>query len=57
MDLGLQNKRAVLQGASSGLWLAVAKALADEGARVVICSRDFVRLSTAAKEPIPHQGI
>lgn len=53
MDLGLQNKRAAVQGASSGLGFAVAKALADEGARVVICSRDPSRIQAAARA-IPH---
>lgn len=49
MDLGLQGKKAAIQGASSGLGFAVAKALADEGAHVVICSRDPARIQSAAK--------
>src|ERR1700692_1490984 len=40
MDLGLKDCRAFVAGASKGLGKACAKALADEGARVFICSRN-----------------
>jgi 3-oxoacyl-[acyl-carrier protein] reductase len=40
MDLGLENKVAMVGGASKGLGYAVARALAAEGARVSIASRD-----------------
>src|SRR3954465_14288341 len=40
MDLGLSNKVALVGGASKGLGFAVARALAAEGAHVVIASRD-----------------
>ncbi len=53
MDLGLQGKRAAVQGASSGLGFAIAKVLASEGANVVICSRDFARIQAAANS-IPN---
>src|ERR1700722_18366992 len=46
MDLGLKDCRAFVAGASRGLGKACAKALADEGARVFICSRN-------ADEPAP----
>lgn len=40
MDLGLQNKIALVVASSSGLGFAAAEALLGEGARVVICGRD-----------------
>lgn len=39
MDLGLEGKVALVTGATSGLGLASAKALAAEGASVAICGR------------------
>lgn len=39
MDLGLNGRTAIVCGASSGLGLAVAEALAEEGARVVMFAR------------------
>ncbi|MEM9562898.1 MAG: SDR family oxidoreductase [Actinomycetota bacterium] len=48
MDLGLQGKRAVVAGASAGLGLGCARALAAEGAKVVIGSRSEERISAAA---------
>ena len=48
MELGLEGKRAAVAAASAGLGLASAKALAAEGARVVICGRDHERLEAAA---------
>ena len=50
MDLGLQDCRALVVGASKGLGKACAKALVDEGARVFICSRDIEELRRAAVE-------
>src|SRR4051794_33571097 len=50
MNLGIAGRRAAVAGASSGLGLATAKALAAEGARVVICGRRPERLETAAAE-------
>lgn len=50
MDLGLQKKRVLVQGSSSGLGFAIAKAFADEGASVAICSRDEERVNKAAEE-------
>jgi len=40
MDMGLRDKVAVVTGASRGIGLAVATALAHEGARVVAASRE-----------------
>jgi 3-oxoacyl-[acyl-carrier protein] reductase len=45
MDLGLKEKVAVVTASSQGLGRAVAEALAQEGARVAICSRDVARIT------------
>jgi 3-oxoacyl-[acyl-carrier protein] reductase len=50
MDLGLNDCRAFVAGASRGLGFACAKALADEGARVFICSRNAEELARAATQ-------
>jgi 3-oxoacyl-[acyl-carrier protein] reductase len=50
MDLGLKDCRAFVAGASKGLGLACASALAREGARVFICSRNAQELARAAAE-------
>ena len=39
MDLGLKNKVALITGASSGLGLAIANELSQEGASVVMVAR------------------
>ena len=44
MELGLNNKIAVVTASSKGLGKAVAEALAQEGARLAICSRDERRI-------------
>ena len=48
MDLGIAGRRAAVPGASSGLGLATARALAAEGVRVVIGARSTDRLAEAA---------
>lgn len=48
MELGLTGRRALVTGASSGLGLACAQALAAEGAAVVLASRSPERLDAAA---------
>src|SRR6202030_1702533 len=50
MDLGLKDCRAFIAGASKGLGKACAKALAGEGARVFICSRNAEELKRAATD-------
>ena len=50
MDLGLNDCKAFIAGASKGLGKACAKALADEGARVFVCSRNAAELQRAAAE-------
>ncbi len=48
MDLQLTNRRALVTGGSRGIGLAIAAALAGEGADVVIAARDQERLDAAA---------
>ncbi|MFM7127294.1 MAG: SDR family oxidoreductase [Actinomycetota bacterium] len=48
MDLGLHGKNALVTGASSGLGLATARALATEGANVTLVARSAEKLSAAA---------
>lgn len=47
MDLGLNNRVYIVSGATSGLGHACATALLSDGARVVISSRDQLRVDTA----------
>lgn len=49
MDLGLENKVALVAGGSSGIGLAIAKELAAEGAHVAIGARDPERLVAAER--------
>ena len=50
MDLGLNDKVAIIGGASKGLGRACAQVLAEEGAKVAICSRTSADLERAADE-------
>lgn len=50
MDLELQDKVAIVGGASKGLGRACAEVLAEEGARVAMCSRTPTDLDRAADE-------
>jgi len=50
MDLGLKDKVGVITAASKGLGRAVAEALAKEGVKLAICSRDENRINKTAKE-------
>ena len=50
MDLGLKDKVAIIGGASKGLGRACAQVLAEEGAKVTICSRTSADLEKAADE-------
>jgi 3-oxoacyl-[acyl-carrier protein] reductase len=45
MNLGLENKVALITGASRGLGHATARALADEGARIVVVARGGAELA------------
>jgi 3-oxoacyl-[acyl-carrier protein] reductase len=50
MDLELKNKVAIVGGASKGLGRACAEVLAEEGVRLVMCSRNQADLDKAAQE-------
>ena len=50
MDLGLKDKVAIIGGASKGPGRACAQVLAEEGAKVTICSRTSADLEKAADE-------
>ena len=52
MDLGIKDKVAFVAASSDGLGKAVALALANEGAKLVICGRDQHRLEAARDEII-----
>ena len=56
MNLGLQDKVAIITGSSRGLGLASAKALAAEGCRVTLCARTEATLHAAAREVAPLAG-
>ena len=50
MNLGLQGKLAVVSGSTAGIGFAIAAALAQEGARVVINGRTEARVTTAVEK-------
>ncbi len=50
MDLGLKGKTAVVSGSTAGIGLAIATALAAEGASVVINGRTEARVAAAIKK-------
>ena len=50
MDLGLTGKRALVLGGNRGIGFGIARALAREGADVLIAARDPVRLAQAVDE-------
>lgn len=50
MDLGLKDKRALVLASSRGIGYGIAEALAAEGARLVMCSRQADAIAEAAKQ-------
>lgn len=56
MDLELQNKVALVTAASSGLGLATAMQLLNEGAKVAVCSRSKNRLQQAYQDQLENNG-
>ena len=52
--MNLRNATALITGGSSGIGLAIAKALADAGSRVAITGRNQQRLNEAAKAIDAH---
>jgi 3-oxoacyl-[acyl-carrier protein] reductase len=56
MDTGLSGKVALVAASSQGIGFAVARQMAGEGARVVICSRDESRILSAARTIVDATG-
>ncbi|MGZ8475184.1 MAG: SDR family NAD(P)-dependent oxidoreductase, partial [Candidatus Limnocylindria bacterium] len=57
MDLGMRGKTAVVGGATSGLGRASADALAAEGCRLLIWSRNADALAATAAELTAAHGV
>ncbi len=57
MDLGLKDKVALVTGASRGLGLAAASALAQEGAFIAVCSRSKSNLEKAVAQLKADSGL
>ena len=56
MDLGLQEKVAIVTGSSDGIGFTVAHLLAVEGARVVVCARREAKLQEARDRIVKETG-
>lgn len=56
MDLGLKDKVALVAASSKGLGFGVARALAQEGAKVSMCSRTESEVAAAAKQLTDETG-
>lgn len=56
MDLGIRGETALVVGASEGIGYESAKALAEEGVRLLIVSRDSGKLESAARAIVSATG-
>ena len=56
MDFGLNGKRALVLGGTSGIGLAIAKCLHAEGCHLIVASRDSIRVKAIASE-VSGEGI
>ena len=56
MDLGLQGKRVVVTGGSSGIGLAAVRGFLAEGAQVALCARGAERLASVEAELAEQYG-
>ena len=59
MELGLQNRAALVAASTKGLGFALAQELVREGCRVMICGRDAARLEAAVvrlRAQLPANG-
>ena len=57
MDLGIRDRVAIVAASSRGLGKAVAAALAAEGARVAMCSRNAAAVEAAARDIAARHGV
>jgi 3-oxoacyl-[acyl-carrier protein] reductase len=57
VSYGIEGKLAVIGGATSGLGLATAHALAEQGCRLLLWSRNEQRLDSAAEELAERHGV
>lgn len=57
MDLGIRDRTAVVAASTRGIGRAAAEALAAEGAKVAVCSRDEQAASAASREIADRYGV